>query len=352
MIELNCSVGGQIKIGNGLNLGEIISLSLNMEKIHIITDENVAKHHLKYLENSIYQANIPATIHVIEPGEKSKRFEVLEKLIEEILSFRPTYASTILAFGGGVVGDIAGVVATMVLRGINLVQIPTTLLAQVDSSVGGKCAINSAKGKNLIGGFCIPKLVLVDTFFLKTLQRKDFICGYAEVVKYAMLYDSRFFSWIQDNLDLILEKDWNALFYVIKRCCQMKLAVIEKDQLGIHGERNMLNFGHTVGHAIEAATGYDITHGNAVAVGMVIESKISNIDNTDLINNLRKAGLPTSLKSINKNWDIDLLHSYVLQDKKIGNNTLELTALETVGEAYSEYVSCDFIRNLLIDSLN
>ena len=352
-IEFNCKVGGKVTIGIDLikDVGQIISSNLYLEQAHIITDKNVANIHLKALQSSISEANILATTHIIKPGESSKNFITLEMLLEEILSFNPTYNSCIIAIGGGVVGDISGVVASMLLRGVNLVQIPTTLIAQIDSAIGGKSAINSKHGKNLFGSFCTPKLVITDISLLKTLPRKELISGYAEVVKYAMLYDAIFFTWIQENLNLILEKNLNGLFYIVKRCCQMKLEIIQKDKFGTKGTRVMLNFGHTIAHAIESASRYNISHGEAVSIGMVLESTISQINNADMKENLKKAGLPISLREINDRLDLNLLYSSILNDKKIRNNILELTALESIGKSYTEYVSYDFIRNLLNDSL-
>lgn len=354
-IKLNYDNCGEIIIGNGLidDVGFILSYSLKPQIVHIITDENLAVYHLKRLEHSLLKAGLSKSVHVMQPGENSKTFKELERLLEEIISCGSSYTSAILAFGGGVVGDVAGLVASMLLRGVSLVHVPTTLMAQVDSSIGGKSAINSSCGKNLIGCMYIPKLILIDVSLLQTLPNIEVVYGYAEVVKYAMLYDSKFFYSLEEYCDKVLAKDLAILYRLVKRCCQIKIQIMQQDTFGMKGmRRDMLNFGHTIAHAIESASNYSILHGEAVSIGMIVESSVSDIDNTDIKNSLKKVGLPISLKEINSDLSVDLLYSYVLKDKKIRNNTLAITVLERIGKAYIEYVSCNFIRHLLDDLLS
>ena len=334
-----------IKIGMDLigNAGNMILPYLKSSKVFIITDENVAHYHLGELESSLSEAGISNESHIIEPGENSKSFHVLQKLLEAILASDPTVDSTIIALGGGVVGDIAGLVASLLLRGIDLIHIPTTLISQVDSAIGGKTAINSKYGKNLIGSMWEAKLTLIDVNLLQTLPHKDFVSGYAEVVKYAVLYNEKFFHWLHENLEKVLAKE--ELLHMIKTCCQMKVAVVANDQYD--KKRVMLNFGHTIAHAIEAASQYRISHGEAVSIGMVMESAISDIDHAVIKNHLQKAGLPVSLREVNCN--IEDICSYLKKDKKIKNDIIIIVMLEKIGKSYTEYVSCDFLCNVIHD---
>ncbi len=342
------------KIGKNLfeDTQNIILPYIISSTLHIITDKNVARHHLQKVQKYLSHFNIEQTHHIIAIGERNKSFATLQFLLEEILSCKPTVNSTLIALGGGMVGDIAGFAANILLRGVNWINIPTTLLAQVDSAIGGKCGINSNHGKNLIGSTHNPILTLMDVDFLATLPNKEISAGCAEAIKNALLYKTDFFFWIQKNIDKIIKKDFDTLLYLVQNCCRIKMQITQQDKFGKKGKRNMLNFGHTVAHAIEAASEYEISHGEAVSIGLVVESAISNINTQNIKSTLKQAGLPISLKEITNNINIKKIYSYILNDKKIQNKTLELTLLEEIGKAYTEYVSCDFMYSLLSDSLS
>ncbi len=355
VLELSDCVDSNVKISANLihNVGNIISTSLpNIDTVHIITDTNVASLHLRELKVSLLASNITNIVHSIEAGEKSKSFTTLEFLLDEILSFHPSRNTIIIAFGGGVVGDVAGVVASMLLRGVRLVHIPTTLIAQVDSAIGGKTAINTTKGKNLVGTMHTAQLVLIDVSLLDTLPRKELVNGYAEVVKYAACYDENFFTWVHNNTTHIINKDVTSLLYVVKFCCAIKINVVKEDRYGNYDRRIILNFGHTIGHAIESATNHLISHGEAVSIGMVIESTFSKSAADQIKTLLQQAGLPTSLKEIDFNWDLKHLYSYILHDKKIKDKELPLIALHKIGKPYIKYVSCNFMHHLLSNFLH
>ncbi len=342
-IELQWKENNIIKIGEDLikNTGKIILPYIKSHRVFIITDKNVELYHLKTLQSSLASESIVSVVHIIEAGEGSKNFRTLQKLLEETLGSGIDSNGTIIALGGGVVGDIAALAANLLLRGVSLIHIPTSLIAQVDSAIGGKTAINSQYGKNLIGTMYDAKLTLIDVNLLKTLPDEEFIAGYAEVVKYALLYSNTFFSWLEENLEQILQKD--QLLYLVKTCCQMKLMAVAND---IYDQkRNMLNFGHSIAHAIEASSGYKVRHGYAVAVGLVIESAISGIDNTPIVDHLKRAGLPVSLEDLN--LQTDDLYEFLTRDKKTKNKTILIILLEKIGKAYTEYVSCDFMCNII-----
>ena len=318
-----------------------ISKLKNYSKIIILSDENVAKLHLLKLENQL--SSLKTEIHsIISPaGEKAKSFTNLEKVVEEILAIGVDRGTLLIAFGGGVVGDLCGFVASILLRGVDFIQIPTTLLSAVDSSVGGKTAINSKSGKNLIGSFYQPKLVLCDVDFLESLSTRDFLCGYAEVVKYGFINDKKFFQFLDENLPAIKERDKEILQKIIVKSCQIKAKIVELDEKE-NGLRATLNFGHTFGHVFEKQTGYSnsLFHGEAVAIGMVMAAKMSanlGLLNKDLAflveDHLRKVGLPTSIKKIKKDsWKITDLVSHLYKDKKVENKKLTFILLQDIGK--------------------
>lgn len=235
----------------------------------VITDENVASLHLPPLMalleghcGQVHSITIPA-------GEESKSVELLWRLWEQLGEFEADRSTVIMALGGGVVGDLAGFAAATWMRGVPLVQIPTTLLAQVDSSVGGKSGINLPSGKNLVGAFWQPRLVVIDPDVLGTLPQREYAAGLAEVVKYAMVFDAGFLAWLEERIQPVLARDPGVLAALIARCCRLKAAVVEADERDQSGQRALLNYGHTFGHALESVTGYGtILHGEAVAIGM------------------------------------------------------------------------------------
>src|SRR5580704_17961345 len=271
-----------IVIGRGLlaSLGARITALRPGAKAIIVSDENVAKHHLTAAETSLSTAGIATSRVLVPPGEASKSYRVFEQVCEAVIASRIERNDLVIAFGGGVVGDLAGFVAAVLRRGLDVVQVPTTLLADVDSSVGGNTAIDSAHGKNLVGAFHQPILVLADTALLDTLPEREFRAGYAELVKYGLLGDADFFAW--------LEKNWREVFTggnssrssardrAIAESCRAKAAIVARDERET-GDRALLNLGHTFGHALEAACGFSdrLLHGEAISAGMALAFEFS-----------------------------------------------------------------------------
>lgn len=312
----------------------------NYSKIILITDQNLAKLHLDNFKKTLSKANLPIKKIILDAGENSKNFTNLEKITEEALNFPIDRKSLIIAFGGGVVGDISGFSASILLRGIDFIQVPTTLLAMTDSSVGGKTAINSNYGKNLVGSFYQPKLVICDLDFLQSLPDRDFLSGYAEVVKYGLITDLEFFEFLEKNINRIKAKNPEILEKIVAKSCQIKADVVAQDEKE-HGLRRILNFGHTFGHIFETQTNYsgEILHGEAVAIGMVLAAKISQdlgfLSQNDverIKNHLKEADLPISAYDVRKEWDERELIAHLYKDKKVKNNALTFILLEKIGK--------------------
>lgn len=309
-------------------------------KIFVITDENVAKLHLAKL-----QAVLPTSEKIIIPtGEQTKSFHFLEKICEEILTKGIDRKSLIIAFGGGVVGDLSGFIASILLRGIDFIQIPTTLLAAVDSSVGGKTAINSKAGKNLVGSFYQPKLVFCDLEFLKTLPKRELKSGYAEVVKYGFIRDENFFEFLEKNYAKIFTHNQEFLTKIITRSCELKAEIVGHDEYE-SGERMLLNFGHTFGHIFETETGYsdELSHGEAVAMGMAMAARMSHnlgfIDKKTsdrITSHLENCGFVIDPKKLRKNWNEENLVSHLTKDKKNESKNLTFILLKEIGNAFIE----------------
>jgi 3-dehydroquinate synthase len=304
-------------------------------KIFIITDENVAKHHLSKLQAVVSNPEVV----ILESGEQTKSFGALQKICEEVLAKGIDRKSLIIAFGGGVIGDLAGFVASILLRGIDFIQIPTTLLAAVDSSVGGKTAINSVHGKNLIGSFYQPKLVLCDLNFLETLPRRQLLSGYAEVLKYGLVFDENFLQFLEKNFAKIFNFDEEFLTKIIACSCEIKARVVAADERE-QGARALLNFGHTFGHIFETEVNYsdEILHGEAVALGMLMAAKmsqdfgqISAADFSRIKLHLESCGFVLDAKKIRKNWDEKNLISHLYKDKKNEGKNLTFILLKNVG---------------------
>lgn len=335
----------EILIGKGLvaSAGEEIAKRLPGIRVAIVTDENVAKAHLEALTESFARAGIEATSVIVAPGEKSKSFSVLETVTNAVLAARLERGDAVVAFGGGVVGDLSGFVAGIVRRGMNFVQMPTSLLAQVDSSVGGKTGINTQYGKNLVGVFYQPQLVLADTDVLDTLSPREFRAGYAEVAKYGLIDRPDFFAW--------LEKNWADVFAggaarieAIAESCRMKAAVVARDEHE-NGDRALLNLGHTFGHALETATGYDSTrlvHGEGVAIGMALAHRFSvkmnlcGVEDAERVEaHLKIVGLPTSLNDVPGGLpDAEKLMDYIAQDKKVSRGALTFILTRGIGQSF------------------
>jgi len=262
--------------------GELLSPLLASKKLCIVTDEAVAKLYLIKLMNVLEEAGFKACPPIILPaGEQTKNFEQLQSIVEKCLGYKLDRHSTLIALGGGVIGDITGFAASMLMRGIGFVQIPTTLLSQVDSSVGGKTGINATAGKNLVGAFYQPKIVLIDTEALKTLPPRELKAGYAEVLKYALINDPAFFNWLEQHGRAVLEGDVVAQKYAIDASCRAKAAVVEEDENEEKDIRALLNLGHSFGHALEKLGGFDgrLLHGEAVGIGCLLALEFSQAIN-------------------------------------------------------------------------
>ncbi|KFB08926.1 3-dehydroquinate synthase [Nitratireductor basaltis] len=334
-----------IVIGPGIlrDAGNRLARVLPGARAAVVTDETVAGFHLDTLKTALDNAGVGHEVITVPPGEKSKSFEHLQEVVDGILAARLERADVVIALGGGVVGDLAGFASGIVRRGMNFVQIPTSLLAQVDSSVGGKTGINSTHGKNLIGVFHQPKLVIADSALLDTLTPREFRAGYAEVAKYGLINQPDFFGW--------LEKSWEDIFAggparveAIARSCQSKADIVERDERE-SGERALLNLGHTFGHALETATGYDskrLVHGEAVSIGMVMAHRFSarmnlaSVDDAQRVEaHLREVGLPTRVSDIRGELpDEETLLSYIAQDKKVSRGALTFILTNGIGRSF------------------
>ncbi|MCA9042308.1 MAG: 3-dehydroquinate synthase [Planctomycetaceae bacterium] len=247
-----------------------------IKKVAVVTDRNLAKTHLPAVVNSLKSADWQICEIVLEPGEGSKSMAVMQEIYDQLVDFKADRGTLLVALGGGVIGDAAGFAAASYTRGIPFIQVPTTLLAQVDSSVGGKVAVNHPKAKNLIGAFYQPKGVFIDTATLTTLPERDYRSGLAEVVKYGMILDADFFEYLEQNIDALNERDPEVLRYVISRSCRLKADVVEEDEEERTGLRAVLNYGHTFAHAFEALCGYGVLmHGEAVSIGMICASRLA-----------------------------------------------------------------------------
>ena len=332
-----------IRIGEKLldQAGEQLAACLPSKRVIIITDRNVAEHHLSNLKRSLDAAGFAHNEIIVPAGEKSKSFARFEQVMEDVLALKPDRKTALIALGGGVIGDLCGFVASVLLRGVPFVQIPTSLLAQVDSSVGGKTAINSRAGKNLVGSFYQPQLVLIDTATLITLPDRELKSGYAEVIKYGMIVDREFFDWLCEHQSEIMLRDQNLLAKTIEVCCRLKAGVVSLDERE-SGIRAILNLGHTFGHALEAETSFSDTllHGEAVAIGMVMAARLSHklglcdeAIKEQLKEQLDKAGLATSPKQVRDKWDIDSICGHFLADKKTEDGMLTFVALHDIGKA-------------------
>jgi 3-dehydroquinate synthase len=365
-VVVNVPLGARsydIVIGRGLlsSLGARIAALRPNVRAAIVTDKTVAEHYLKPAEAALDAAGIGAVHIAVDAGEKSKSFHVFESVCEGLLAERIERGDVVVALGGGVVGDLAGFAAAVVRRGVDLVQVPTTLLAQVDSSVGGKTGINSHYGKNLIGAFYQPILVLADTALLDTLPQREFRAGYAEVVKYGLIGDAAFFAWLEAN--------WPEVFaggaareHAIAVSCRAKAAIVARDERET-GERALLNLGHTFGHALEAATGFSdlLLHGEAVALGMALAFDFSAqrgllpAEEAERVSrHLAAVGLPNHLSAIPGELPgVDRLMDLMAQDKKVKRGKLAFILARGIGASFvAPDVDQDEVRAFLAAKLS
>jgi 3-dehydroquinate synthase len=351
-----------IVIGRGAiaSLGARIEALRPRARVFIVTDRNIALHHLDTVEEILAESAIAASQVILPPGEGSKSFRTFEQVCETVIAARIERGDLVIAFGGGVIGDLAGFAAAAVRRGIDYVQVPTTLLAQVDSSVGGKTAINSTRGKNLVGAFHQPILVVADTALLDTLPVREFRAGYAEVAKYGLLGDAAFFSWLEANWREVFGGGSGAREHAIAVSCRAKAAIVNRDERET-GDRALLNLGHTFGHALEAACGFSdrLLHGEAVAAGMALAFEFSvrlgllpAAEAARAIGHLADVGLPTRPKDIAGLPDADALMALMAQDKKVKRGMLTFILVRGIGAAFVEHgVDAVQVRAFLSEKL-
>jgi len=321
--------------------GALIASAVRQKRVVVVTDEHVAALHLERCRAGLAAAGIAAETIVLPPGEETKDFAHFAQLCEDVLSLGIERATAIVALGGGVVGDLAGFAAATLLRGLDFVQVPTTLLAQVDSAVGGKTAIDTRHGKNLVGAFHQPVLVLADVDVLETLPRRELLAGYAEVVKYGLIGDRAFFDWLEANGAALLAGDAALRQEAVLRSCAAKASIVVLDERE-SGKRALLNFGHTFGHALEALTGFgnSLLHGEAVALGMQLAFDLSarlgfcpNAAAHRVRRHLSALGLPTTLAAI-PTATPDALIATMQKDKKVSGGRLTLVLARDIGEAF------------------
>jgi len=335
---------------NLAELGKVIREFAFSDRISVVTNPEVARLFFNTVERGLRDAGFSVFPIEIPDGESSKSLEWTSIIYDKLVSLKMDRKSVLVALGGGVVGDITGFVAATFLRGIPYIQVPTTLLAQVDSSVGGKTGVNHSKGKNLIGAFYQPSLVFIDVNTLKTLPKSEFISGLAEVIKYGIIWDSDLFEDLENNMERILGLDQKYILKIVKRCCSIKAKIVEEDEKE-SGLRSILNFGHTIGHAIEALTGYkSYKHGEAVAIGMVTAAHLSvemSACNKDVFRRVKaliqRAGLPTDLPE----FSIDEYVSVIKLDKKMGSNKVKFVLVEDIGRVkFTDLTAEDISRYL------
>lgn len=350
-----------VVIGPGLldQAGDRVAAVLGKRKrVAVVTDAHVGAHHGAHLAVALQGAGITVDVITIPPGEESKSFEGLAELSDRLLALNLERGDQIVALGGGVVGDLAGFAAAIYKRGIDFVQIPTTLLAQVDSSVGGKTAIDTPRGKNLIGAFHQPRLVLADFDVLATLPARELACGYAEIIKYGLLGDFAFFEWLEANVAKVLERDVDALIRAVSRSVEMKAEIVAEDEKEA-GRRALLNLGHTFGHAIEAEMGFGdaLKHGEAVGVGMAqafrfsaAQGLCSRQDAARAEAAIKAAGLPTTLADVRPEpFRADALIAHCGQDKKAEGGKLTFVLARGIGDAFvAKDVDREALRAFLV----
>lgn len=341
-----------IHIGVGLldALGELLPRSASARAV-IVTNPVVAAHHLPSLQRGLERAGIRGDVIVVPDGEAHKSWDELFGIHTRLLEMNAERSTMLIALGGGVVGDLAGLAAATYRRGMPLVQIPTTLLAQVDSSVGGKTAVNHPLGKNMIGAFYQPSLVIIDTAALSTLPEREFASGLAEVVKYGAIRSPELFAWLEANVGALQKRDAGAVTHAIYESCRIKAAIVALDERET-GERALLNFGHTFGHAIEVGTGYGAwLHGEAVSAGMVLAAELSvrttgmpALESSRLRALLQRFGLPVDRPPLGADRYLELMS----RDKKVDAGKLRLVLLEALGRAsIRSDVSLSELRSLL-----
>ena len=352
-----------ILVGAGLiaEAGRHLAPLLRQPRAVVVSDENVAALYLGALESALARADIHHQRIVLPPGEKTKDFAHLQRLVETLLDIGVERNSTLIALGGGVVGDLAGFAASILLRGIDFVQMPTTLVAQVDSAVGGKTGINTRQGKNLVGSFYQPRIVLADIATLDSLPRRELLAGYAEVLKYALIGDPEFFEWLEEHGPALRDGDAAARRTAVVTSCTAKARIVAADERE-SGQRALLNLGHTFGHALEAETGYsaDLLHGEAVALGMAMAFDLSvrldlcpAEDARRVRRHMEGIGLPTDLGGVGaRAWDVDALVAHMRLDKKVRDGKVTFVLTRGIGRAFvTSDVGLEMVAELLHEAV-
>lgn len=337
--------------------GTLMAPVLPRPRVIVVTDRNVATLHLDTLVTALDREGIFHEEIMLPAGEGTKDFAHLEALIDRLLAARIERSTTLVALGGGVIGDLCGFAASIVLRGVDFVQIPTTLLAQVDSSIGGKTGINTRHGKNLVGCFHQPRLVIADTSTLDTLPPRELLAGYAEVVKYGLIDDPAFFGWLEAHGADLLGGDGAARAHAVATSCRAKAAIVAEDERET-GRRALLNLGHTFGHAFEAETGFgsELLHGEAVALGMMMAFDLSvrlgycpPEGAARVRRHLASVGLPTDLaRRDGQRWDSGALLDHMARDKKVRDGKITFVLTRGIGQAFiAREVAPEAVRDLL-----
>ncbi|WP_069299956.1 3-dehydroquinate synthase [Neptunicoccus sediminis] len=352
-----------IEIGTGLlaEAGNYVKPFLRRNKVAIITDETVAAKHLPALLSGLEAAGIEAVTLSLPAGEATKSWAQLQRTVEWLLAEKIERDDILIAFGGGVIGDLAGFAAAVVRRGIRFVQMPTTLLAQVDSSVGGKTGINSPHGKNLVGAFYQPQLVLADVSLLDTLEKRDYLAGYGEVAKYGLLGDADFWEWLEENAAAAAAGDVAKRIYAVKRSCEMKAEIVARDEQE-RGDRALLNLGHTFGHALEAATGYSdrLLHGEGVSIGCALAFEVSQRLGfcaqeapSRVRAHFKAMGMKCDLSEIDGPLpDAEGLIELMGQDKKVSDGVIGFIMARGLGEAFvTRDVDLTVVKSVLSEAL-
>ena len=352
-----------VLIGPGLlgRAGALIAPLLRRPRVAVLADARVHALHGTALAEGLGRAGIEAAFLSLPPGEATKSWAHLQQSVEWLLEQKVERGDVVLAFGGGVVGDLAGFAAAILRRGVRFVQVPTSLLAQVDSSVGGKTGINTAQGKNLVGAFHQPSLVLADTDVLDTLTDRDFLAGYGEVVKYGLLGDSEFFQWLEGSASSMVSGSQAARIHAVRRSVEMKAGIVTRDETE-QGERALLNLGHTFCHALEAATGYGdrLLHGEGVAIGCALAFELSarlglcsQEDPSRVRAHLRDMRMKVDLSDIEGELpDADGLLALMAQDKKVVDGRLRFILARGIGAAFvADDVPPEAVREVLREAL-
>ena len=336
---------------------DLLTRHLPQKRVALVTDTTLASLYLDAVAGTFAAAGIAVTTVVIPAGEQHKNWQTLNSVFDSLLASRCERKTTLIALGGGVIGDLTGFAAATYLRGVPFIQIPTTLLAQVDSSVGGKTAINHPRGKNMIGAFYQPLAVIADTATIDTLAKREVSAGLAEIIKYGLIRDLPFHEWLEGNIEALVARDAKALAYAVQRSCENKADVVVADEREENGERALLNLGHTFGHAIEAGLGYGTwLHGEAVAAGTIIAARVSQemgmlgeADVARIISIFRRAGLPVEAPD----FGLDRYMQLMGVDKKVEGGKIRFILLRAIGSAFlTAEVPLQVLDNALAASIS